>query len=395
MLCGLVLVAAAVTETSMRPDSDERIALVSLFVTLAAAAGFAAWLVPARLMRVRSLSHTVLVIALAAAATTLAAVALIAGAAFISSHDLTLVAIALGLSAALAVVVATSFAEPLTADLRRLDATAARARSGDLAAASGITRPDEVGAAARALDDLITHLARVEADRAALEQERRVLLAAIAHDLRTPLTAMRAVVDAVGDGATVDPQRLVNSVGPDLDALGALVDDLLLLARMETDGNDVERGHVDLAELADEALEALSPTAERAHVKLHLVADGPVSATGSPAELGRVIRNLVDNAIRHAPAGTDVRVEASRDGGAAQVRVVDQGEGFPDGFEGMAFQHFTMADPLRDRAAGGSGLGLAIARTVVEAHGGRIWIEPGPGGVVTFALPGADRFSVS
>lgn len=395
VLFALVLVAAAVTETSMRPDADERIALVSLFVTLAAVAGLAAWLVPARLVHVRSLRHTVLVIALAAAATTLVAVGLIAGAAFISSHDLTLVAIALGLSAALAVVVAMSFAEPLTADLRRLDATAGRARSGDLAAASGITRPDEVGVAARALDALIMDLARVEKERSVLEKERRLLFAAVAHDLRAPLTAMRAVVDAIGDGVTVDPRRLLSSVRPDLDALGALVDGLVLLARLESGGQGVEWCLLDLAELADEALEALTPTAELANVKLHLVADGSVGVTGSPAELGRVIRNLVDNAIRHAPAGTDVGVEVTGEGGAAQLRVVDEGEGFPEGFEGMAFQHFAMADQSRDRAAGGSGLGLAIARTVVEAHDGRIWIEPGPGGVVTFTLPGADRFPVS
>jgi signal transduction histidine kinase len=108
---------------------------------------------------------------------------------------------------------------------------------------------------------------------------------------------------------------------------------------------------------------------------------------GHPAAVGRVLRNLVDNAVRHAPAGTTVRVVAAS--GPPTVRVVDEGPGFAAGFTPHAFDRFTRADESRSRSTGGAGLGLAIARGLVEAQGGRIWIEDAPGGRVAFQLPAA------
>jgi two-component system OmpR family sensor kinase len=100
------------------------------------------------------------------------------------------------------------------------------------------------------------------------------------------------------------------------------------------------------------------------------------------------VRNLIDNAIRHAPAGSVVRVAVSSDG-RPSIRVLDEGPGFPPDFSADAFARFTRADASRSRATGGAGLGLAIARGLVEAHGGRIWIEAPPGGRVAFELPAA------
>ena len=113
-----------------------------------------------------------------------------------------------------------------------------------------------------------------------------------------------------------------------------------------------------------------------------------VGVDGSPTALGRVVRNLLDNAIQHAPAGSAVRITV--DGAdRPRVEVVDEGPGFPTEFRDHAFERFTRADPSRNRATGGVGLGLAIARGLVEAHGGRIWIDGPPGGRVTFELPAA------
>ena len=174
----------------------------------------------------------------------------------------------------------------------------------------------------------------------------------------------------------------------DIAALASLVDDLFVLAKLEAGDLEFELVGVDLAELADEAVEALAPTAHRREVTLRVAADGRVPALGSPEALGRVIRNLVDNAVRHAPAGSEVVVRVAG-GDSIEVEVHDEGPGFPEDFLERAFERFERADPSRARATGGAGLGLAIARGFVDAHGGKIWAERGPGGTVAFSLPTA------
>jgi signal transduction histidine kinase len=109
-------------------------------------------------------------------------------------------------------------------------------------------------------------------------------------------------------------------------------------------------------------------------------------ALGGPEALGRVIRNLLDNAVRHSPDGAEIVVAVGADG-SPSVTVVDQGEGFAPDFIDVAFDRFTRGDPARMRDKGGSGLGLAIASGFVSALDGEMWAEPGPGGTVGFRLP--------
>jgi signal transduction histidine kinase len=214
------------------------------------------------------------------------------------------------------------------------------------------------------------------------------MLSSVGHDLRTPLAALRVAVDALADGVAPDPERYVRSMRRDVDALATLVDDFFLLARIESGRLDLQPVPVDLAEVADEAVEALAPAAAAAGVALALDASTHARVHGSPTALGRVVRNLIDNAIRHAPAGSVVRVAVGSDG-RPSIRVLDEGPGFPADFSAEAFARFTRADASRSRATGGAGLGLAIARGLVEAHGGRIWIEAPPGGRVAIELPAA------
>lgn len=385
-LLALIFGALAVTEIVMRPTSADRIALGGLYTGLAALAGVFAWLAPRLVSRAGSLRHAIGMIVLTGSGTAAVAILLSALFMFTSAHDLHLLLIIVGLAAGLGAVVAIAVSRPLAADLGRLGNAARRVADGDLEVQTGIDRPDELGAAARTFDAMVSRLAAADRERAQAEAERRALLAAIGHDLRTPLSALRAAVEALEDGVVDDPKRTFVGMHHDIEALSHLVDDLFLLAQIEAGRYEPQRFRFDLAELADEAVEAMTPVARRHEVTLRLHTEGRVEAVGDPRDVGRAVRNVVDNAIRHAPPGTEVRVEVAT-GVGALVRVVDEGPGFPSGFRERAFDRFSRADPARGRETGGAGLGLAIAKGVVDALGGRIWIEDGPGGRVAFALP--------
>ena len=265
-----------------------------------------------------------------------------------------------------------------------------RIEAGDLTARTGVRRADELGHVARAIDELTERLDTMERERQAIEDERRAMLSSIGHDLRTPLSALRAAVEALADGVAPDPERYLRSMQRDVEALGALIDDLFLLARIESGNLDLDRVPLDLSELVDEAVEALAP-GRRGPRRPHRAATRRqrVRVAGNPTALGRVVRNLLDNAIQHAPAGSAVRIVvdgAERPAGRGRRR----GARLPGR---RSPPTPSSASPAPTRAAtastGGAGLGLAIARGLVEAHGGRIWIGAPPGGRVTFDLPAA------
>jgi signal transduction histidine kinase len=291
-----------------------------------------------------------------------------------------------------AVATTVAFAVSVSGDLTRdLEATAAAARrvqAGDLSARTGVVRADEVGTVAETFDRMAADLEQRDAERRSHEAARRQFLAAIGHDLRTPLASLRAAIEALEDGLAPDPDRYLHSMDRDVAVLSSLVDDLFLLSRLEEGSVEMERGPIDITELADEAIEMLTPVAVSAEVQLELVAGQRVVAMGGSEAVSRVLRNLLDNAIRFAPSGSAVTVEVLGEDGA-EVRVVDDGPGFDPAFVGEAFERFSRGDPSRERSTGGSGLGLAIARGFVEALDGSIWAEPGPGGCVGFRLPAA------
>ncbi len=173
----------------------------------------------------------------------------------------------------------------------------------------------------------------------------------------------------------------------DIEALGALIEDIALLSRLDANRLDLERLPINLVEIADSVIDSLRPVATAAGVRLVLVEPGAVFVIASPVALARIIRNLIDNGIRHAPPETDVTVHISSEG-AATVRVSDGGPGFPTDFRVSAFDRFTRADASRSRTTGTvGGLGLAIARGLVEAHGGEIWIEDCSPTSVAFRVP--------
>jgi signal transduction histidine kinase len=383
-------------EVFMRPSAGERLELLGLFLVVAVVTVIATIGLARLANRSRSLRRSIAAAGLITVGVIGLAVALGGWRMFLSGHDLHLLAVVLLVGAGLGVVFALSVAHSLTADLAVMRRTVERVAADDLSARTGVERADELGAVTAALDQMIDRLASTEKLRQADEVARRNLLAAIGHDLRTPLAALQATVEALQDGLAPDPDRYLAALSQHVAALGGLVDDLFLLARIEAGDLGVERSPLDLAELADETIETMAPIAYQRGVELRLDAAGGVPVLGRAEELGRVMRNLVDNAIRHAPAPSQVVVRVLRQGGpgpgpgdgaGATVEVLDQGPGFRPEFVPSAFDSFVRAEPSRSRGTGGAGLGLAIAKGVVEAHGGSIWARPGPGGQVGFHLP--------
>ena len=378
---GVVLVAGLlVAELAMDVTPADRWLLYTVFGAVAVST-FAAAAVALKLAaRFNSLRTSLRVVAFAAVAVTGAAVAVAAQTMFIERHDLTLVLVALVLGVGLGGVVASAVGRPLTTDLSTVSTTAGRVARGDLSARTGIVRRDELGEAARALDEMILKLETSE-------EERGNLLTSIGHDLRTPLASMQAAVEALQDGVAPDPAAYLRGISLDLDHLTHLVDDLFLLSRIDAGRLDLSPVEVDLAELADEAAEAVAPVAARRRIRVLVSAPGRIGVIGDPAALGRVFRNLLTNALRHSPNDGEVRVELTRDESQVKTVVIDQGDGFSKVIRERAFERFAREDDSRNRESGGTGLGLAIARAIVEAHGGAIAIEDGPGGRVAFALP--------
>jgi two-component system sensor histidine kinase BaeS len=364
----------------MEVSDAERRQLYLIFGVMALAT-FLAALITLRLAgRFHSLRTSLTVVAFAAVAVACATVAVAAVTMFIESHDLTLVLVAIVLGVGLGGAVAGAVARPLTQDLEAISRTAERVGVGDLSARTGVVRSDELGRAAAALDAMVDKLETSE-------DERRNLLSAVGHDLRTPLGSMQAAVEALQDGVAPDPAAYLRGLAHDIDHMRHLVDDLFLLSRIEAGRLEMSPVEVDLAELADEAVEAVSPAAASRGLDVDVDSPGRVGVTGDPAALGRVLRNLLDNAIRHSPETGTVTVHVERNGTEAITTVIDQGPGFPADLRPKAFDQFERADNSRNRESGGAGLGLAIAKSMIEAHGGQITIEDGPGGRVRFTLP--------
>lgn len=348
--------------------------------------------------RSRTLRESLIVITLSSLLIAVVAAVLAARLMFVTDEELSAFLVLLAVAGAFAALLAIVVSRPLRDDVRHLESTVRRIANGDRSIRVDSVRSDELGHVGRAVDDLVDRLDHLEQEREAVEEERRALLSNIGHDLRSPLAAMQVAIEAMIDGVAPDPQRYLRSMQHDVEALGSLIDDLYLLARLDAGRFDLERVPIDLVELADGAVESLAPTATAAGVRLYLDADDAVHVLASPVSLSRVIRNLIDNGIRHAPAGSAVRVSIEADHRTdhpndhptenhATVRIADEGPGFPEEFRKHAFERFTRADPSRNRQSGGGGLGLAIARGLVEAHGGEIWIEDGAESVVAFRVP--------
>lgn len=311
------------TEFVMAPSGGEQNRLISMYAAIAAAV-FVVGLSLAVLTR-RSLNRRILAVSIAGPL--VVGLTTIWGAAsmFTSSHDAQFVVILTALATALAALLVNLLSSPLLRDLSRISEVAKILGEGDLSARTGIDRSDEL---AYTFDSMANKIEQAASERKRLEDERQFMLSSLSHDARTPLTAIRAAVEALQDGMAPDPMRYLESIEHDLRSIEAIVENLFVIGKLDADQLSRPIEELDLAEVAEIAVRAIKPLA--------LKYDGP---------------------------------------------------GFDADFVDRAFQQLERADAARTRAHGGAGLGLAVVRGLAEAQGGRVWADAGPGGRVTFELP--------
>jgi signal transduction histidine kinase len=321
-------------------------------------------------------------VAAVAAGQLLLTVALFVALMFVSSHDAFFTVLASVYCALLALWAGWVLSRRVIGEVRAVGAGLAAVGEGRRDVVLDVDGHDEVARLAGQVEAMVDRLARTEA-------ARNDLVAAVSHDLRTPITSLRLLVEALDDEDIVDEtdrkaylSRLRTHVG----ALSALIDDLFELSRLQAGELRWSMEQVALGELVEETVEAM-----RVEGAARLVVDVPrdlVPARGAPEQIQRVLFNLIQNAIRHTPADGSVTVRALCGVEGVQVEVADTGSGVSDDDRERIFEAFFQAGASRSN--GGAGLGLAISRAIVEAHGGRIWLDPSADGTcVRFTLPAA------
>jgi two-component system phosphate regulon sensor histidine kinase PhoR len=221
------------------------------------------------------------------------------------------------------------------------------------------------------------------------QRARSELVANVSHELRTPIAAARALAETleVGVEEPEERERFHRRLVEEIDRLGAIVQRLLWLARVESGTETFSVERIGTADLLREAVSRIGPVAANRGIRLEVVPDAAAeSAFGDRERVLEVLSNLLDNAIRYSPEDGVVRLSATLDGAHVRFEVADQGPGVPPGDRERLFERFYTGD--RARSPGGTGLGLAIARHIVQRLGGRIWIEDHapPGARICFTL---------
>jgi two-component system OmpR family sensor kinase len=271
--------------------------------------------------------------------------------------------------------------------LARIGATAGAIAAGDLS--RRVTPADdrtEVGRLGLALNAMLGQIEGAFAERAASEERLRRFVSDASHELRTPVAAVRAYAELFDRGARDRPEDLARAMGGiqrEAVRIGLLVDDLLLLARLDA-GRPLLQEEVDLGEIARDAVDAARVLEPDRPFELETV--GRVPVTGDAQRLRQVVDNLLANVRSHTPPGTPARVGAYLEDGHAVLSVEDQGPGLDAASAARVFERFYRVDASRARSGGGSGLGLAIVQAIVEAHGGEVAVTGGEGAGARFSV---------
>ncbi|MGW3663861.1 sensor histidine kinase [Streptomyces sp. NPDC005141] len=352
---------------------------MALFAFLGAAAAGVLGAGALRLLRRRSLTASVAVVAAVAVGAMLAGTLAVAWAMFLSPHDLSVVTTVVAMAAVVSLATAFLLGRSVVARSRALT-LAARSfgDGGDFAAPEGPATA-ELAALSRELAATSRKLAESRDRERALESSRRELVAWISHDLRTPLAGLRAMSEALEDGVAADPDRYLRQIRTEVERLNDMVGDLFELSRIHAGALALSPSRVSVYDLVGDALAGADPLAREHGVRLigDRVEQVPVEVDGK--EMSRVLGNLLVNAIRRTPADGTVAVAAERSDVGVVLSVTDGCGGIPEEDLARVFDTGWRGTHARTPPAG-AGLGLAIVRGIVEAHQGRAAVRNVPGG---------------
>ncbi|MCB0978727.1 MAG: HAMP domain-containing histidine kinase [Acidimicrobiales bacterium] len=380
---GVVISGLALTVLAVRslgaPAGD-----VLVLLTLAGSASLAAGglgVVVLRTLRRKSLRTQIVAVAGVALLTTTSGVVVAAVGMFISSHDLKAMFVVLAISVSVALGGAVQVGRQIGEGAQGVRDLARHLASGigaDAAELPPLRSAPELQQVADEVADLPRRLEELRQRAEALDRSRRELVAWVSHDLRSPLATIRAMAEALDDRMVTDADtvaRYHHQLRRDAERLSALVDDLFELSRINSGSLDLHSERIDLRSIVTESVSSITHRAEskgvllRAEVAAGLEVDTPV------AELSRVLRNLIDNAVRHTPEGGTVEVRARTDGDVVHLTVSDECGGIPEPDLDRVFDVAFRGDAARTRDHQGGGLGLTIAKGLVEACDGDIAVS--------------------
>jgi len=312
---------------------------------------------------------------------------------FISNHDLHTLAVMPLAAGTVGAIVAFLLGSRVSSAGRALGAMARSIGNGAPAQAALRPPTGEFAALARELEEMSHRLEEARARERALDGSRRELIAWVSHDLRTPLAGMRAIAEALEDGVVEDPDtaaRYYRTLRIETERLAHLVDELFELSMIHAGALRLHMERASLSDLVSDAISASSASAGARRVRVEGRVEGQAPELFlAPSEVSRVLRNLLDNAIRHTPSDGSVWIQTGLEGNAAYVSVADECGGIPEADLPRVFDPSFRGEPARTPSEnGGAGLGLAIARGIVEAHHGDISVRnDGAGCRFTMRLP--------
>ncbi len=266
--------------------------------------------------------------------------------------------------------------------VRRLESAAHDLEAGDLSRRVESATSDEIGSLARAFNSMASAIERNE-------NLRKQMTSDVAHELRSPLNNITGYLEAISDGVVEPSAETIGSLRDEADLLVRLVADLEQISLADAGRQVLHRQVVMLGPIVVNAAAMMRPRAASRGVTIACEASTPVQVDGDPGRLGQIVRNLLENAVTHTPAGGMIRVSLAAMDDRGVLTVSDSGPGIPEEHLPFVFERFYRADPSRTRATGGAGLGLAIVQQLAEVHGGKVTATNGEAGgaVLTVELP--------
>jgi len=287
-----------------------------------------------------------------------------------------------------ALLVSTFITRRIVSPIQEMKRVSQRIASGRYDERVQVTSDDELGELARTFNQMAHQLAQIE-------ERRRQLMGDVAHELRTPLSSIRSVMEGLVDGILPAESATFADIQHELSRMQRLVRDLEELSRAEAGQVSLEMVPTDPAAFIQPAVARLQAQFEDKGVKLRTEIGSTLPRANADAErMTQVMLNLLGNALQYTPAGGQVTVHAWANGNDVHIAVQDTGVGLTAEQLRHVFERFYRVDKSRSRAGGGSGIGLTIARHLVEAHNGRIWTEspgPGQGSTFTITLPASSQ----